>query len=124
VSYGSGLAAVLIAGTSISGARATTVGSHGGACFVGMIETGLIARCGGVPSDHGPAAASGRLRQMFRFGGRLERRPAAADARAPWFACSANRERASGRPPARDARSRVGGGRDRRMSTPSSWSQG
>ena len=87
------MAAVFIGGTSIFGGKATIVGSYFGAYIIGMIEAGLVAT--GMQGFWVRAVVGlvflaavvfhltmdqpqrlARLRQMFRFGGRLERQPA------------------------------------------------
>ena len=86
------MAAVFIGGTSIFGGKATIVGTYVGAYIIGMIEAGLVAT--GMQGFWVRAVVGlvflaavvfhltmeqpqrrARLRQMFRFGGRLARQP-------------------------------------------------
>ena len=87
------MAAVFIGGTSIFGGKATIVGSYVGAFIIGMIEAGLVAT--GMQGFWVRAVVGlvflaavmfhlsmdqpqrlARLKQLFRFGGKLERQPA------------------------------------------------
>jgi simple sugar transport system permease protein len=87
------MAAVFIGGTSIFGGKATIVGSYVGAFIIGMIEAGLVAT--GMQGFWVRAVVGlvflaavvfhltmdqpqrlARLKQLFRFGNRLEPRPA------------------------------------------------
>ena len=87
------MAAVFIGGTSIFGGKATIVGTYVGAYIIGMIEAGLVAT--GMQGFWVRAVVGlvflaavvfhltmdqpqrlARLRQMLRFGGRLDHQPA------------------------------------------------